>query len=82
MTIVPVDTSLALGTTSCINTTRTNSTTVYTIWGIYGTSEKARQLPTFFAATVFLDVPSKMPVVLLMIMNIVREEKKVVLNAD
>ena len=36
----------------------------------------------FFAATVFLDVPSKVPVVLLMIMNIFREEKKVVLNAD
>ena len=36
----------------------------------------------FFAATVFLDVPSKMLVVLLMIMNIFREEKKVVLNAD
>ena len=36
----------------------------------------------FFAATVFFDVPSKMLVVLLMIMNIFREEKKVVLNAD
>ena len=46
-------TSLALGTTSCINTTRTNSTTVYTIWGIYGTSEKVRQLPTFFCCHCF-----------------------------
>ena len=53
LTIVPVDTSLALGTTSCINTTRTNSTTVYTIWGIYGTSEKVRQLPTFFCCHCF-----------------------------
>ena len=82
LTIVLVETSLALGTTSCINTTRTNSTTVYTIWGFYGTSEKVRQLPTFFCCHCFFDVPSKMPVVLLMIMNIFREEKKVVLNAD
>ena len=82
LTIVLVETSLALGTTSCINTTRTNSTTVYTIWGIYGTSEKVRRLPTFFCCHCFFDVPSKMPVVLLMIMNIFREEKKVVLNAD
>ena len=53
LTIVLVETSLALGTTSCINTTRTNSTTVYTIWGIYGTSEKVRQLPTFFCCHCF-----------------------------
>ena len=54
---------LALGTTSCINTTRTNSTTVYTIWGINVLQRKLNNIQHFFAATGIFDAPSKMPLV-------------------